>query len=186
MTIWYRLALLCGALPLIAGASVFFAWLVLRWEWLMWIGFPIIGSGIVLFFVGVFCLACYYASARNGDLESRRHLGRRLAVAVCLLLINFPTALGIVIAAENIHARYVVTIVNESAEPVEDVVVFGGGVNVDFGTLGPTARVRRSFHIRVVEGYVTNGIGGEKLVRILPDGTVVITDLRRRPIEQSD
>jgi len=45
----YRIALICGAAPLLAGVLIFLFWLAFRWEWLAVAGLLTIFSGIFAF-----------------------------------------------------------------------------------------------------------------------------------------
>src|SRR5687767_6136344 len=97
MILWYRLALICGAAPLIAGIAIFVTWVYTRWNWLVGAGLLVINVGIVLFIVGVVCLMRFNNVAREEEPIPRRRT-RRSWTAVCLLLGNFPVAAGIVLA----------------------------------------------------------------------------------------
>ena len=58
---WHRVAVICGAGPLLLGTGIFLAWLVVRWDWLMMAG------GVVLY-VGLAGLA--YAERRGVSLDA--------------------------------------------------------------------------------------------------------------------
>ena len=190
----YRIALICGATPLFIGVSIFLLWLVTRWNWLMMAGLYTIYGGVPIFLIGVVALTrfCWLAS-RTPDLPRRR---LRISVICCagLLLSNFPVAAAIVVGAVMIDTRYIVTVHNASSQPLDDVRVSGGGCEVDFGTISPGATLRRSFWVqcdgeldfcassgsvrynKTIDGYVTNGMGGNTSVIVGPQGTISVAD----------
>lgn len=197
MVIWYLVALLCGLLPLLSGIAVFVTWLHTRSHWLMGAGLQVIGYGMVLFMLGLYCLYQYGKLAAARGQISRHRLGWQKFFAGFVLFVNFPVAAAFAVAALDIESRYYITVINEAPLPMEECVVSGGGVWIDLGRVEPGAIQRRSFHIQtdgeltccgiyagrrreaLVEGYVTNGEGGEKIIRIAPDGTVTVLDPRK-------
>ena len=114
--------------------------------------------------------------------------------AAALLLANFPVAAGVILAAIAIETRYTVVVSNESAMVLKDAKVFGGGVDVSLGSLRPQASIKRSFyvvtdgrvmfraisgdqvHSTLVDGYVTNGMGGNKVIEVHSNGDVEVID----------
>ena len=48
-----RVAVICGAIPLILGVTIFLTWLVFRWNWLELAGFILLYVGFAAFVVGV-------------------------------------------------------------------------------------------------------------------------------------
>jgi hypothetical protein len=182
VTTSYRIAVLCGALPLAVGTLTFAAWILARAPWLMLAGLYTIICGLVLFLIGSSALAYYYRHAKS-QTDLRRV---RIATIACglLLLANFPVAAAITLAAVSIETRYVVVIHNHSQQPLRDARLIGGGCDSPLGTIPPGAAVTRSlwFHrdgelqlvatyqgsprLETVEGYVTSGAGGQARVTL--------------------
>ncbi len=182
MTTSYRIAVLCGALPLAIGVLTFTTWLLVRAPWLMLAGLYTIGIGLLLFLIGASALAYYYRRAQT-QTDLRRV---RIATIACgvLLLANFPVAAAIVLAAMSIETRYVVVVHNRAQQPMADARLFGGGCDSPLGTIPPGATVTRAlwFHcdgelqlaatyegmprLETVEGYVTSGGGGQARVTL--------------------
>ena len=94
----YRMALVCGALPLTIGIGILALWLVTRWPWLMVAGAYTILAGLAFVVLGVIALARFYWLARSSSLP-RPRLRRLLAAGACLLLVNCPAAAGAVYVA---------------------------------------------------------------------------------------
>lgn len=190
----YRIALICGAAPLFIGISIFFLWLITRWNWLMMAGLFTIYGGIPIFLIGVAALTRFcWLAFRTRDLSQRR-LWTSVICCAGLLLSNLPVAAAIVVGAVMIEARYTVTVHNASSQPLDDVQVSGGGCEVNFGTISPGATMRRSFwvqcdgelefcavsgparHNKTIDGYVTNGMGGNTSVIVGPQGTISVAN----------
>ena len=176
-----------------AGTSVFLLWLVLRWDWLMAAGAYIIGGGCVLFVVGVVVLLGFLVRARLSRWFPRPRLRRMTVAAALLLLANFPAAAGVLVAVGKVESCYSVVIENHSPAMLEAVRVSGGGCEIDFGRLAPGAARRRWFWVqrtgeltlravsdgspvvRMIDGYVTGGIGARTAVTVEPNGTISAT-----------
>jgi len=192
----YRIAVICGFIPLLVGISIFVIWLITRSDWLMLAGLLTIYGGIALFVVGAIALFRFWFMAhREPDYSKKK---RWIATVLCfgLLLINFPVALGIVNAAIRIETRYTVVIRNASSQPVNEIRIFGGGCSKSLNSIrgGGTGEV--SFWIEhdgqlqfeavsggrqiegIVDGYVTNGEGGYVTITIKPDHTISIHNPR--------
>ncbi|MFI5403179.1 MAG: hypothetical protein ACHQ1G_09595 [Planctomycetota bacterium] len=97
----YRLALLCGALPLVVGVSVFLLWLVTRADGLMLLGFFVLCGGLAFFAVGVLALGRFCWLAFREPQLPARFWAATIACAL-LLLSNFPVAGAIIYAVDAI------------------------------------------------------------------------------------
>jgi hypothetical protein len=192
MSRWYRVALACGLVPLLVGVAIFSLWLITRWQWLMLAGMVTIYGGVALFCIGFVALAVYCWSAlRLPDVSGKRLLFSTLGCAATLLS-NFAVAAGIIVAAITIETRYTVVVHNASGRPLEHVRVFGGGCDCYIGSIPPSGTTQRSFwvncdgslefsassgtttHSQIIEGYVTNGMGGRVVVTIRADEKISV------------
>ncbi|MBL4883484.1 MAG: hypothetical protein JKY95_02975 [Planctomycetaceae bacterium] len=180
-----KTAVVCGAVPLICGISIFLLWLLTRWEWLMGAGLITLGVGIVLFLIGILSLFVYWTS---GDRDKRNNTMARFCAG--LLLINFPVAGLIVVAFVSVINCYTVVVHNDSPEVIRNINISGGGCEALIDSIPPNGSARRSFWIQydgeivfqasskshvyreVVDDYVTNGMGGRTEVTVEPDGTI--------------
>jgi hypothetical protein len=102
----YRLAMSCGATPLLVGVSIFVLWLLTRWDLLMIAGILTLAAGPVLCAFAFLNLSHFlWLARREPDLSPWR---RRLAVFWCggLLLANFPVAASIIYAVMAIKTAY--------------------------------------------------------------------------------
>lgn len=178
-----RLALFCGAAPLVTGVSIFALWLVTRWPWLMAAGAVTIAAGLVLFLIGLGALA-FDASHR------RPRFAKTLSLV--LLLLNFPVAIGIVQGVIYLETTYRVEVRNESTRPLEHVRLVGPDCDRDLGRIlpGAAASARLSFggdgmlelrllqagteRREVIDHYVTHTLSGDATVIVRDDGIEVV------------
>ena len=131
-----RVAVACGALPLLTGVSIFLCWLVTGWEWLMGAGIITIYAGCLLFLCGIVALGSYLFF----DHLPTQSLGRRLLICALvglLLLSNFPVAGGIIKTVIRLESRSYVAIRNASSRTWEEVRIVGGGCDEAFGSIKP-------------------------------------------------
>jgi hypothetical protein len=188
----YRIALTCGVTPLPVDVSIFFLWLIPRWEWVAIAGAAALYGGVAAFFVGAVALArvCWLAF-RSPNIPRKRHV---LAILACsaLLLANFAVAGGIIAAVIAIKTRYVVIIQNDSKHVLSGIRVRGGGCEADLGAIPPNGATRHSLWIQqdgsleflavsgttalthTIDGYVTNGTGGRTTVVINRDACISV------------
>jgi len=131
----YRIALVCGALPLVTGISIFLLWLLTRWQWLMIAGFITVIGGIALFLTGVVMLANYCWIAFRTPGLSKRRVWWLSAGSTVLLFSNFVAAGGIIRIVIGLETRYVVSVRNDSSQPLMNVMLTGGGCDIRFGTV---------------------------------------------------
>lgn len=191
-----RIAIACGILPLSFGVWIFLAWLVTRWDGLMAAGLFTLYVGVGLFLIGAVAVGVFCWRGARSTHMSRRRLWLTSVACAVLLLSNFVVAGWIIATVIDIKTAYIVTIENETAEPLRDVRVSGGGCDVDFGVIPSGGRVQRTFWIQregelefravggttvygeVIDGYVTNSMAGETSVTVKLDGTVAIRNDR--------
>lgn len=149
-------------------------------------------GGVAAFFVGAVSLArvCWLA-LRSPDVPRRRHLMPILACRA-LLLANFAVAGGIIATVIALETRYVVIIRNDSQQVLSGIRVRGGGCEADLGAIPPSGATRRSLWIQqdgsleflaasgttalthTIDGYVTNGMGGQTAVVINRDASISV------------
>jgi len=195
----YRVALICGAGPLVAGTSIFLLWLATGWDWLPIAGMINVYAGIFLFTAGV-CVLTYHCwhSRQLTDLPRRRFW---IAVLICfvVMLVNFPAALGIMaMVLKVMDAEYVVAIDNQSNMTLAEARITGGGVDIDYGEFPPHSEVLKRFWIKhdgalhfeatsndrkletQIDSYVTRYQGSHKYVTINGDGALEVTDIPYR------
>ena len=190
----YRVALISGALPLLVGVSLFTLWIITRWDWLIMAGVFALYGGVAIFCVGAVALARFCWLAFSTPELPRRRLWISTLGCAALLLSNFAVAGCITVTAIVIETRYTVIVHNASEQPLSGVRVFGGGCEVDFGTIPPDGVVRRSSWIqhdgelefralrgattykKTIDGYVTGNMGGNLTVTINPDDTISVAN----------
>lgn len=182
------LAIILGAAPLLTGTIIYGAWRTTRWDWLIVAGLLTIVAGIAAFFAGMFSLAAHLRDEWKFGRTPAGRLGLQGMLIGSLLLLNFPAAAFFTISAVEVMERYTVSVHNECDIPIESLVVSAPGVDVELGPIAPGQRVQHHFHVQsdgaltfnarqqgiqfggVVEGYVTNGVGGIKSIRVIKNG----------------
>ena len=199
-----RVAVLSGLLPLLIGVSLFLLWIITRWDWLMLAGAIALYGGLASFVIGAIALVRYcWAACRSAD-PSRRNWVPAAVACAALLLMNFPTAGGIIAAVIAIETRYSVVVHNASPHALSDVRVYGGGCEADLGTIPPGGFARRSFWIQrdgelefraassstthhlLIDGYVTNGMGGRTEVVVEPNGSISVSNGSAEPSDGAE
>ncbi len=197
-----KTAVLCGAIPLVFGTSIYFAWRLTRAGWLETAGLYTIVVGLAAFVTGAIQLAAYLVEQSRTKATARRALWIQGLAVGGLLLINFPAAWIYMLSVSEIYDRYTVQVTNEGKSPVESFVVTGPGVRVEFGPIASGKTVKRHLHFGgdgtldftvrhgqqqskgTLEGYVTGGLGGSKTVRVKQNGECEILNsdgTRRTP-----
>jgi hypothetical protein len=189
----YRIALICGTLPLIVGVSVYLFWLMTRWYGWVVMGVFTLLFGVILFLVGTVALARFVWLAFRTSGLSRRRLWFSTLACLGLLVANFPAAYGIMLSVFLIEASYTITVHNASDQPLDGVRVFGGGCDAWFGTVPPGGRVQRSFLIRddgqlefqavrrairyteTIDKYVTQMMSGNTTVTFESEGKISVS-----------
>jgi hypothetical protein len=176
----YRIALFCGLFPLVVGVSIFVLWLFTHWPWLMTAGMMTILAGIGFVVVGFLALDsfCWKYESPTSPSPPKRF--------------NFPIALAIVATVVALVTRYTVTVFNSSQQPLQNVSVVGGGCDQSLGTILPDGKASCSLwpqhdgelrlhtvcgnttHSDIIEGYVTNNMGGRAVVTFHPDETISV------------
>jgi hypothetical protein len=186
----YRTSLWFGAAPLTIGIAIFIGWLLFRSDGFVFAGLVTLCMGLFAFLAGVACLFDFLLKARRDGLSGTQVLWR-FVLGAALLIVNFPVAGWILMTVNDITFGYVVVVVNEGPVAIDEFRVFDRGGTVDFGTIAPGATVNRLFHVKsegplacrglragaeihaVIDGYAT-GLGGNRLVKIKPDGNLEV------------
>ena len=196
----HRVAIICGAAPLLIGTAIFVAWIPTRWDWLMFAGAVTFYSGLAIVAAGGIALAlsCWIAFRTPG--VPRRRIWVSALCCAGLFLVNVLAAGVIIAAVIAIATRYTVTVHNASERQLDDVRVFGGGCDASYGSLHRGAVARRSFWIgkegalvfrasggqdaleQTIDEYVTGGIGGHVIITVRPDRTISITRMTDRQL----
>ncbi len=189
MSIWYKLSLASGLIPLIIGGLIFFSWLVTRADWLMLAGIYNIMAGLALFLCGLGFLLVY------GQKERKLGIGypvKRTLILLGILLFNFPTAALVLYSAEYIISTSTATVKNSSLFEVTDMVLIEREQSYPFPPIAPGQEVIEHFHFKyegsvdyklslngsiktgIMFSYVTGGMGENATMVIHSDGAVEI------------
>ena len=182
-----KVAIVCGAVPLLAGTLIYVTWLFTRWDPLMAAGFVTICAGLVAFLIGSLCLLLEFFDFA-ADPAERRQFRRHRFFALGLLLINFPAAMFYMLSAIHVRALYTVQVHNDSDRPIESLVVTGPGLRAELGPIPAGGRAHRNWRFESegtldftarqqevqfsgeLDPYVTNSWGGERTIRVTQKG----------------
>jgi len=191
-SLWLRVAIACGVLPLVVGVVSLIVFLGLEMSWDAiggWVhaGVWILMGGLALLLLGFVTLGVYLVTGRRRGVPGR-DLAQNALMTLLLLVVNFPVALACVWIAADSVTVYSLTFKNDSSEPVEDLLVtWPGGSDQVTGALHSRESVQ--FNIRVtgegpieytsvqggeacggvVSGYVTTNLGGAAEVTFTGD-----------------
>ncbi len=108
-------------------------------------------------------------------------------LTLALILLNFPAAAAAGLISMTVYA---VQVSNQSDTVLSAVRVYGGGVDLNLGTVQSGKTARKLFWVKhdgelvltakhgsrqvqqTIDGYVTHGMGGTNFVRVKGDGTI--------------
>ena len=186
----HRLAFWLALLPMTLGGAVLGLWLITDSPVWMYFGVPILLLGVATTIVVALLLVNGWRRAQREQRWSGKQVHLRTLFIALLMASNYPAAYAAFVIAVDHQTRYTVVVVNDADTPWLDVVVAGGGAQRAFGTVAPHGRARCDVWFtsdgelvlqsggpagrehRVVDGYVTNGLGGEATVVRKPDGSL--------------
>ena len=146
MPLLLKAAILCGAIPLVAGSLVYFTWRLTEWDWITIAGISVIAVGVASFIAGAACLLRHLWREFCVERAARHRLWIQGLLVGSLLLINFPLALFYVFSADEISTRYTVRVVNKSGAPIDSFILTAPRVRIELGPIPAGDRVRRHLH----------------------------------------
>jgi hypothetical protein len=172
-----QLAFACGLAPALLGTVIVALWLLTRYGGLGLLGFFNILLGLVCTVVGGVALLVHFQPSNRSEFATTRQWLWSGVFAGAILFANFPLCAFYVWVAN----LYTVRVVNATGAAVSSFVVtdpaghgweFGpipaGGWKTRMldvegtGALSFTATVNGTVHTGVVDGYVTNGMTGQR------------------------
>lgn len=180
----YRATVACGAVPLITGGAVFTLWYATRWRWLQELGLFVIFAGTVAFAAGCAMLLLHVRSRVRTAIERPTRFLARAALATILLLVNFPVAFVCCRVAWFLESQHAIAVTNAGSATIDSFIVTGPGINHEFGPIQPGNTSNHAFQVTtdgeltfsmtvgqtassgIVEGYVTNDLGGDTRVTV--------------------
>jgi hypothetical protein len=194
----YRIALLCGILPLVAGVGIYLVWLVAKWESLMVAGLFTIIAGMVCTIVAAISLGLFWRNVRRNNTMPQRRAVYLIAFCAAILAMDYLAAGIIACTAHERYSAYNITVCNESLQPIENIHLSGGGIDYycdriaagkaadcilwfkQDGSLQFSAVCGSTTYAETVDNYVTGGMGGMAIITIRPDYTISIDhDIQR-------
>lgn len=189
-----RFALIAGALPLVLGLLVMVSFAVTEASWLMLVGVLLIYFGLVSVALGAGALIWSVAAARKRNISRPAGILHSAWFAALVLLLNFPAAYACLYVGSMIATKYRVAVQNDTSGSLESARILGGGCDLRLGDI-PPHETRNSTcwighddslrflygehgqeHTVTIDGYVTNGMGGKRLVVVHADGSVEVPE----------
>ena len=197
-SLWLRVAITCGVLPLVVGVATLLVFLqseVSSGDMDAWVGagVSILMVGVGLFFFGLLALGVYLVKGRRSGV-SGRDLAQNAILTLIPLLANFPAALACIWIAGDSFSRVQMLVVNKSEAAVEDLnITWPGGEHI-IEELGPQDGAELFFHVSSdgtvdftarqagescegnLAGYVTPNMGAMIEVVFLGDCEVTVKE----------
>lgn len=197
-SLWLRIAIACGALPLVVGVVSLIVFLQSEetsGEMEGWaeVGVSILMGGVALFSLGLVTLGVYLVKGSR-DGVPKRDLAQNAILTLILLLANFPAALACIWIAGDSFSRVQMLVVNKSEAAMEDLnITWPGGEHI-IEELGPQDGAELFFHVSSdgtvdftarqagescegnLAGYVTPNMGAMIEVVFLGDCEVTVKE----------
>jgi len=193
---WLKIAVACGALPMMGGVAALIVFLrseATPYSLEVWgkIGAAVLIGGLALFCVGLVTLSTYLLKGRRQGVPGR-DLAQNTMMTLILLLANFPAALACIWIAGDSISSIKIHFVNEATSVVEDLHITWPGGEQRIGDLAPDDTARISFLVSgdgTVDftarqggepcegnliGYVTSNMGETDDVVFLDDCQVTV------------
>jgi len=173
----YIASVLFAAMPMLAGASLFLLWFATRAGVYVLIGIYALYVSLASVAVSSICLLSFLGINRGGE----NKLLYFAALPAFLMALNFPVGTAVIGTFCYLQSQYVLDIRNDSSVVVKNIRVVADCEDV-LGDLSSGEQITRKYRFLqdgaltfsaqadektvqgVVEGYVTNGWGGHKLL----------------------
>ena len=146
---WLKIAVACGALPMMGGVAALIVFLrseATAKSLEVWgkVGAAVLIGGLALFCVGLVTLSTYLLKGRRQGVPGR-DLAQNTMMTLILLLVNFPAALACIWIADDSISSIKIHFMNESTTVVEDIHITWPGGEQGIGDLAPDDTARISF-----------------------------------------
>ena len=194
--VWLKVAVACGALPMMGGVAALVVFLrseVTADSFEVWgkVGVAVLIGGLALFCVGLVTLGVYLLKGRRQGVPGR-DLAQNTVMTLILLLANFPAALACIWIAGDSISSIKIHFVNEATSVLEDLHITWPGGEQRIGDLAPDDTARITFFVSgdgTVDftarqggepcegnliGYVTSNMGETDDVVFLDDCQVTV------------
>ena len=144
--------------------------------------------------VGGISIARYYIVNNQSLEKSQINFKIRTILAAAVILSNIPIAAILIYGFVAIESCYTVNIINISESNIKNIKIFGGGCQKEVETIPPGGNARLHFWFKrdgdlklsilgrnsgsetIIDGYVTNSMGGYKNVNIGQGFVVTVSD----------
>ncbi|MGE3316325.1 MAG: hypothetical protein AB7O26_14510, partial [Planctomycetaceae bacterium] len=169
------------------GTLTYAIWRVAEWDWLVLAGMLTILVGLFLSLIGCVSLLLYLRQTKPVDPAASRKVRQNALIVAGLLCANYPAAAFCFCSAIEVSTRYYLQIENHSGTVIESCVVRGPGVEIDTGPIAQDRVIKRILHFQhdgklefgakrnnskfggTVDDYVSNGLGGRAIIRLMPN-----------------
>ena len=120
--------------------------------------------GVIVFFIGVVCLAVYVVKARSSDVAGYWKL---FIVVLVLLLVNFPVAAAIIGAVRYVISTSTVTVYNQSRIVIEDFLVSNEEHLYYIGSILPNEKIEKKFTFSQKGKFIITSHGVVQNMKVL-------------------
>ncbi len=150
----YRIALVCGTLPLVFGVLIMCLWVPFQVDWLALMGLFTILAGTVLVMVGFAALFVARLVASREEGCDPKLVRKKVLLGAALLFVNFPVAAGFVWCANLMTQSGIeVVVYNSSGEILSDVHCTGWNGSVEISDIAPGEHGRGVVHLNNPGGF---------------------------------
>ena len=126
-TFYFRVALICGAAPIVVGYAILFAYWLTRHDWLFLAGMITVPCGLLTFIWGMFAIIrCRFAEQRLADAARTTPRQHRVLLALLLLLANVPAAWFGVGTAFSVGNFWYLDVINQSGAVIDNCTISVG------------------------------------------------------------
>jgi len=141
----YRLAILCGAIPLVAGVCIFVLRIAADLSWLE----PVLS---IYFIVATILVAggivSYSLNSKNAKKSGGRVYRKQGGLPIVLLLLNIPIILLTYVVGDFFQSSISITIANDSRHDVTKVFLRNGKDNYFYKNISPDEKVTRAIRFQ--------------------------------------
>jgi len=191
----FRIACICGAVPLGVGVIVSVLFYFTQWKWLVAVGLLNIYAGVISVVIGLILLTIY--TIRLFKKCAVREKTAVILLGYSLLLVNFPAAVFLAIVSHGNASMSTVVVDNRSLHIIPEVTLTGpSGAQFHISKIPPGSNKRGRFRIKgegsvtyevkvgtktesgILFGYITSGMDQAAKITIDPKSVISVTDLR--------
>ncbi len=150
-------------------------------------------SGLVLFVIGLICLAIYFLSERK---INRRLALKKAGISLAILIVNFPVATAALFGASYLLSMSTLLVKNETGFTIRDLTLIERDKVYEFPVIEPNEHISKNYNFKyegavmyklslnevthdgIVFGYVTSNSGGKAEMLISGEGAITVDRMK--------